>query len=153
MRVKLLLALVTLSLGAMSNSCKKNAEEPTPVTDGPLAVTLKVGQTQRSGPLSIKLVSIQEGRCARENCMSCYGGSATVKLDVTGVTPETQHLTFRRLSCLRPDDLTLAPADSIHASLHHVGSYKVGLINMTDFTWTPKVDPSTYDVKFLLEKK
>lgn len=153
MKVKLLLALVTLSIGVMSNSCEKNAEDPAPVTDGPLTVALKVGQTQTSGPLSVKLVSIEDRRCARENCSLCYGGYATVQVDVTAANSAPQHLTFKRLSCFGPDDFTLSSSDSLRADVHLAAGYRIGLINMTDLVLADKLPTSDYVVKFLLEKK
>lgn len=154
MKATQLLALAGISMLAMSSSCEKNSgPEPAPVTDAPLAVTLKLGQQQVVGPLTVKLVAIKELRCAREDCSLCYGGYAPVQVDITAPDLATQHLTFNRLSCLGPDDLTLAPSDSLRASLQQVGGFRVGLINMTDFVRANKVDPSTYTVKFLFEKK
>ncbi len=147
MKIKFLLALVTLSLGAMSNSCEKNASEPVPVTDGPLTVALTIGQTQAAGPLSVKLISIQDHRCARENCSLCYGGYATVQVDVTAADKAPQHLTFKRLSCFGPDDFTLSSSDSLRADVQSVAGYRIGLINMTDNPPT-----SDYVVKFLFQK-
>jgi hypothetical protein len=152
MRSNLLLALVTLSLGALSNSCAKNATEPTPTSEGPLAVSVKVGQTQAAGPLAVKLVSIQDHRCARENCARCIGGYATVQVDVTAANQASQRLTFRRLSCFGPDDFTLASSDSLRADIHVAAGYRIGLINMTDLVLANKLPTSDYAVKFLLQK-
>lgn len=154
MKATQLLALAGISMLAMSSSCEKNTgSEPAPVTDAPLAVTLKVGQQQVVGPLTVKLIDIKEGRCAQEDCSLCYGGYATVQMDVTAPDLVTQHLTFKRISCLIPEDLTLAPSDSLRVSLQQVGGFRVGLINMTDCVRANKVDPSDYTVKLLFQKK
>lgn len=152
MQVKRLLALVTLSLGVMSNSCEKNAQEPAPVADGPLTLALKVGQTQTSGPLSVALVSIEDRRCAREDCSLCYGGSATVQVDVATFGKAPQRLTFERLSCFGPDDFTLSSSDSLRADVHTAAGYRIGLINMTDLIRADKRPTGNYVVKFLFEK-
>lgn len=148
------IALASIALATMSNSCEsKNGTDPSPIDSSPVALTLKTGQQQVAGALTVKLVSITEGRCPRENCSNCYGGYATVQVDVLGALSATQRLTFRRLSCLGPDDLTLGASDSLRTSLQQVGSYRIGLINMTDFVQANKVDPTAYSVKLLLQKK
>jgi len=153
MQNTLALMLVLLSFGTMSTSCQKNTAAPISLTDGPLTATLTVGQTQALGPLSVKVTAIEDRRCAREECSLCYGGYATVQVDVLASGQTPQHVTFKRLSCLGPQDLTLASADSVRAQVQLVSGYRIGLINMTDFVRASPLATSAYSVTFLLEKK
>ena len=63
-----------------------------------------------------------------------------------------QRVTFRRLSCLGPDDLAVSRADSVRADVHVAVGYRVGLVNMTDFVRANPVPTSEYAVTFLLVK-
>jgi hypothetical protein len=152
MRANLLHSLLLLSALAASTSCRKDTPEPI-LPDGPLTITLKAGQTQENGALGVKLVSIREGRCAREECYRCVGGYATVQVDVTVANQPAQHLSFQRLSCMAAADLTLASADSLAAGVQQVAGYRVGLINMTDLVRANNLSTSSYKVKLLFVKK
>lgn len=138
----------------MSNSCEKTSDtEPVPLGDAPVAVVLKVGQQQVIGPVNVMVTSIEEGRCARESCSLCYGGYATVQVDITAPDMATQHLRFKRPSCLEPEDLTLTSSDSLRVSLQQVGGFRIGLVNMTDFVRANHIEPKDYVVKLLMQKK
>lgn len=148
------IALASVALATMSNSYdSKNGTDPSLIDSSPVAITLKAGQQQVAGALMVKVVSITEGRCAREACSTCYGGYATVQVEVLSATDGLQKLAFRRLSCLGPDDLTLSTSDSLRTSQQKAGSYRIGLVNMTDFVQANKIDPSACTVKLLVQKQ
>lgn len=131
--------------------CKQSAgsSEPTPATAGHLEASIKVGQSLPVGPFTVKLISVQEGRCARENCSLCYGGYAKVQLDVTAAGQPTQRLVFSRISCLITEDL---PLTNTNVDLQRVQDYDIGLINLTELSTAAPVAADDYNAKFLLKK-
>lgn len=132
--------------------CKQSTVSPAPATAtaGPLEATVKVGKTVSLGPFTVQVVSVQENRCARENCSLCYGGYAKVRLDVTPAGQPTQHLVFSRISCLITDDL---PLTNPNVDLQQIPGYAIGLINLTELSTAAPVALADYNAKFLLEKQ
>lgn len=145
-----LAGLAGLALSAMSASCEKNSNASEPAPD-PLVATLRVGQSAAVGPFAATLVAVQDLRCPRENCSTCYGGYATVQVDVALPGQAPQRLAFRRISCL-PAAPDLRLTDSTLVDLHRVAGYTIGLVNMSEASSKAPLAPGDYTVKLLVKK-
>lgn len=96
-------------------------------------------------PISIKFVEVKEGRCAVEQCSSCYGGYVNVIL-IVKVGDTTDSLSLSRISCIGSDDLK---AGNPLLDKKTIQGLSVGLINVSELSQSNPI--SKYNIKLLID--
>lgn len=109
------------------------------------SLTRSVGDVPKQ-PVVIKFIDVKEGRCATENCISCYGGYVRVTFTVKSGTI-TDSLTLSRISCIGTDDLK--PGNQLFDQKEVLG-LNIGLANVSELSNVRPIN--LYNVKLLIRE-
>ncbi|MBF9143247.1 hypothetical protein [Hymenobacter properus] len=155
---KLLTLGLALVLGVASCTKEPAPQQQEPelpaLASGSVAeVTLKYGEQQRisvdGGVARVSFSNVIEGRCAKESCSRCFGGYATVTVQVQFNGNSTQNLDFHCVSCLTKSPQTMdRPIDDPQA----VQGYTVSIIDLTELSTVNRVPKEQYTIRLFISK-
>lgn len=139
--------------GFLALLCCGNEDTMVLPTSGSTTVDLRLGQEktlttagESSKVIKIKFRDLREGRCAEQNCPSCYGGYVHTYFDISvNNAQDSLHLT--RISCVKVENPNFEQPVALVDRAEVLG-LRIGLARITDYTGNN--DKKNYSVQLLI---
>jgi len=132
-------------------SCEKNENSPPPSSEIEIGIgeekTMKVIDGEIAD-IKVKFTSVQEGRCPREECSTCYGGYVYAYFNFQLSNSKTDTLKLHRIGCIPAGGLKFGDPNM---DTKMIGALTIGLSNITEYT--KSTSSARYTAQLMISKK